>query len=253
MIPTQPEDRDVLAGEYVLGLLDSEAAAEVAHALASDADLARRVTFWEEQLLPAVTALEPAAVDGAIWSRIERELSTRRHALEAVRRSRGNRRSALRRAWASPAVWRVATALATAAAVLLAILPIPSGLPTDSPTRYFAILQGREAGGGESGPGWLIRIAENGAVQSVPLADVRPATGQSLQLWTLWDQARGPISLGVLPPGGAARLPRERLEAIGNGQLFEITLEPASGSPTGRPTGRVLFIGRARGAETQAL
>ncbi|KQO56540.1 hypothetical protein ASF24_18755 [Methylobacterium sp. Leaf86] len=74
-----------------------------------------------------------------------------------------------------------------------------------------------------------------------------------MQLWTLWDQARGPVSLGVLPPGGAIRLPPERLEAIGDGQLFEITLEPEAGSPIGRPTGRILFIGRAKGAATQAL
>lgn len=59
--------------------------------------------------------------------------------------------------------------------------------------------------------------------------------------------------LGVLPPGGAIRLPPERLEAIGDGQLFEITLEPEAGSPSGRPTGRILFIGRAKGAPTQAL
>ena len=71
--------------------------------------------------------------------------------------------------------------------------------------------------------------------------------------WTLWDQTRGPVSLGVLPPGGAIRLPPERLEAIGDGQLFEITLEPEAGSPIGRPTGRILFIGRAKGAATQAL
>ena len=37
--------------------------------------------------------------------------------------------------------------------------------------------------------------------------------------------------------------------------LIEISLEPPGGSPTGRPTGPVLFIGRlaaARGAESPA-
>ncbi|WP_204309402.1 anti-sigma factor domain-containing protein, partial [Enterobacter cloacae] len=77
--------------------------------------------------------------------------------------------------------------------------------------------------------------------------------GRALQLWTLWDQARGPVSLGVLPPGGSVRLPPERLGTIGSGQLFEITLEPEAGSPTGRPTGRILFIGRASAPPTRAL
>ena len=35
----------------------------------------------------------------------------------------------------------------------------------------------------------------------------------------------------------------ETLPPPGTDQLFEITLEPATGSPTGRPTGPVLFKG----------
>jgi anti-sigma-K factor RskA len=37
----------------------------------------------------------------------------------------------------------------------------------------------------------------------------------------------------------------DRLPALQDNQLFEITLEPAAGSPIGRPTGPVLYIGRA--------
>lgn len=255
MIPSDPEDRDVLAGEYVLGLLDAAATAEVEHALASDADLARRVAFWEERLLPLAAALGKVEVDPAQWARIEQDLATRRQALGRTTTLPlpRPRRAVLRAVWRSPALWRVTTALATAAALLLAILPRPMLAPAESPTRYFAILQSRDATGQESGPGWLIQIAQNGTVRSLPLADVRPGSGRSLQLWTLWDQTRGPVSLGVLPPGGEIRLPPERLEAIGDGQLFEITLEPEAGSPIGRPTGRILFIGRAKGAAMQTL
>ena len=255
MIPSQPEDRDVLAGEYVLGLLDDTATAEVEHAIRSDTDLARRVAFWEEQLLPAATALGEAKVDPAQWGRIEQSLAARRQTLGRMITPlpSGLRRGMLRTAWHSPALWRTTTALATAAAIVLAIMPGRVSAPAESPTRYFAILQSRDASGQDSGPGWLIQISQNGSVRSLPLSDVQPGSGRSLQLWTLWDQARGPVSLGVLPPGGAIRLPPERLEAIGDGQLFEITLEPEAGSPSGRPTGRILFIGRAKGAPTQAL
>ncbi len=255
MIPSDPEDRDVLAGEYVLGLLDAVAMADVKQALRTDADLARRVAFWEEQLLPASSALGKAEVDSAQWARIEQALATRRQALDrstppALTRSKSGM---MRAAWRSPTLWRTTTGLATAAALVLAILLSRMSAPAESPTRYFAILQSRDTLGQESGPGWLIQIAQNGTVRSLPLVDVQPGSGRALQLWTLWDQARGPVSLGVLPPGGAIRLPPERLEAIGDGQLFEITLEPEAGSPIGRPTGRILFIGRAKGAATQAL
>lgn len=255
MIPSLPEDRDVLAGEYVLGLLDAATAAEVERALKSDADFARRVAFWEERLLPASAVLGSAEVDPTQWARIEQDLATRRQALTRVTAPvpLRPRRAMARAAWRSAGLWRATTALATAAAILLAVLPNRLSAPAESPTRFFAILQSRDAAGQESGPGWLIQVAQNGTVRSLPLADVRPGSGRSLQLWTLWDQARGPVSLGVLPPGGAIRLPPERLEAIGDGQLFEITLEPEAGSPIGRPTGRILFIGRAKGAATQAL
>ncbi|GLS42165.1 anti-sigma factor [Methylobacterium brachythecii] len=255
MIPSEPEDRDVLAGEYVLGLLDSDATAEVERNLDSDADLARRVTFWEERLLPVSAALGTAEVHSDQWARIERDLATRRQALGRTSTLPPARpRPAIwSAAWRSPAVWRATTALATAAAIVLAILPNRVSAPAESPTRYFAILHSRDAAGQESGPGWLIQIAQNGTLRSLPLSDVTPGSGRSLQLWTLWDQARGPVSLGVLPPGGAIRLPPERLESIGDGQLFEITLEPEAGSPIGRPTGRILFIGRAKGAAMQSL
>lgn len=245
MIPSEPDDRDTLAGEYVLGLLSPEAVAEVERALAEDPDLARRVADWEERLLPAAATLRPEVIDPALWPRIERALT--------ARRARAAPAPAWTRAWRSTSLWQATTALATAAALALAILPQRPWTPSEGRTRFFAILQARDAAGRETGPGWLIQIATDGTVRSLPLTDVQPGSGRSLQLWTLWDAARGPVSLGVLPPGGAVRLPSDRLAAIGDDQLFEITLEPEAGSPTGRPTGRILFIGRARSSNTQSL
>ena len=46
MIPDNSEDLRVLAGEYVLGLLDAHEADEVAAALAVNAELRRAVVFW---------------------------------------------------------------------------------------------------------------------------------------------------------------------------------------------------------------
>ncbi|WP_375461159.1 anti-sigma factor domain-containing protein [uncultured Enterovirga sp.] len=248
MIPTDQEARDVLAAEYVLGQLDEAEAREVEAAMAGDPGLARLVLAWESRLLPALdAAVRPASLDPALWPRIERAMG----AMSGPGRPRLV--ATPRRFWNSAPVWRAATALATAAAVLLAVFPVREGAPAEPQTRYFALLQTRDAAGAETGPGWLIQIAEDGTVRSVPLGRTDPGENRSLQLWTLWDQARGPVSLGVLPPGGAVRLPRESLPQIGGGQLFEITLEPQAGSPTGRPTGRILFIGRASPAASQAL
>lgn len=238
MIPTEPEDRDVAAGEYVLGLLDEDATAEVEASLGRDADLARRVAAWETRLAPLAGLLRPVRPRHDGWIALDRALAP------SGRRTR-DRLGAL---WASAPLWRGVAALASAAAILVAVVPLREP-PADPPPRYVALLQTRDGGGAETGPGWLIQVAEDGTVRSVPFGRVEPGTGRALQLWTLWDPARGPVSLGVLPPGGSVRLPRESLPVIGGGQLFEITLEPLAGSPTGRPTGRVLFIGRAASSE----
>ena len=259
MIPTDPDDREALAGEYVLGALDPETTRAVEAALATDADLAARVLAWEDRLLPAALAAAPTVEpDARLWSRIERSLALAGAAATPARLPAG--RTAWpsgplgSRLWRSAPAWRAATALATAAAILLAIFPV-RGVPDlpDPPTRFLVVMQTRDAAGAEAGPGWIIRVAADGTVRSVPLAGFDPGGERALQLWTLWDPARGPVSLGVLPPGGAVRLPAESLPRIGGGQLFEITLEPRAGSPTGRPTGRILFIGRATPAGTQAL
>jgi hypothetical protein len=52
MIPDDPDDLHILAGEYVLGVLDEPDASEVAEALATNSELRRAVTFWERQLHP---------------------------------------------------------------------------------------------------------------------------------------------------------------------------------------------------------
>ena len=245
MIPAAPEERDALAGEYVLGALDAEATREIEAALPRDADLARRVAAWEERLLPALDAAHaPAAADPGLWRRIEATLADRPLALPPVRRL-----SFAARAWRSAPLWRGVAALATAAAVALAVVPVRDAQP--EPPRFYALLQARDAAGQETGPGWLLQIGADGVLRSTPLGRVEAGEGRALQLWTLWDPARGPVSLGVLPAGGAVRLPRDRLPTIGGGQLFEITLEPPAGSPTGRPTGRILYIGRAAQAETR--
>jgi anti-sigma-K factor RskA len=68
---------------------------------------------------------------------------------------------------------------------------------------------------------------------------------KSLQFWTKADGWTGPVSLGLVQPGQTVQIPLDKLPPLQPNQLFELTLEPANGSPTGRPTGPIQFIGRA--------
>jgi anti-sigma-K factor RskA len=75
MIPENPDDLHVLAGEYVLGVLDEAEASEVAGALASNFELRRAVGFWERQLHPLAELTAPAEPPPAIWEGIEARIA----------------------------------------------------------------------------------------------------------------------------------------------------------------------------------
>ena len=77
----------------------------------------------------------------------------------------------------------------------------------------------------------------------VPLVNINVPEGRALEVWTLPSRERGPVSVGLMNRARTLALSLKDLPAPGTDQLFEITLEPATGSPTGRPTGPVLFKG----------
>src|SRR5687767_11202980 len=64
----------------------------------------------------------------------------------------------------------------------------------------------------------------------------------SYELWML-PEGRAPVSLGLLPGTGNAALPldAEALAVLAQTMTLAVSLEPAGGSPTGAPTGPVLF------------
>ena len=99
MIPTDREDLDALAGEYVLGTLDPAQAREVAAALVTHPTLRDAVVFWEQQLHP-LSALAPAADPPRdLWDGIAAQLNG-----AATPRNKS-------RLWKDPAPWRWSTAV----------------------------------------------------------------------------------------------------------------------------------------------
>ena len=78
------------------------------------------------------------------------------------------------------------------------------------------------------------------------LADFAVPRDKTIQLWTLPSKEVGPVSLGLIEGVRSAKLEGPALPAPRSDQLYEITLEQAGGSPTGRPTGPILAKGFAR-------
>jgi anti-sigma-K factor RskA len=78
-----------------------------------------------------------------------------------------------------------------------------------------------------------------------PVAVASVEAGRSLELWAI--PADGvPVSLGVIPDNGKGRvdLSDSQRRLLGSQTTMAITLEPKGGSPSGKPTGPILYKGQ---------
>lgn len=230
---TDPDERSARAGEYVLGVLPARERADFEAQLARDATLERAVYAWQDRLLEVAPVPAPLAPAPDLWARIARDIER----LAPPAAARSAERAPRAPWWSSLSFWRGLSAVAAAAALVLAWLLLLA--PAPSTERYVAVLLAPD-----NRAAWIVE-ADRREVRLKPLLAVRAGPRQSLQFWTKPEGAAGPTSLGVLPADGAVVLPADRLPGLGANQLFEVTLEPEYGSPTGRPTGPVLAIGRA--------
>jgi len=242
--PPPPDDAiDALAGEYVLGTLTREARSDVETRLAREPALRAAVQAWEARLHPLVALAEPQEPDPGLWRRIEASLPAQPQ--PQPQRPAGAMRTGGRAAgwWHNLALWRgLAGAGFMAAAVLAAVL-VGRAPPTGPTTTQFLVVLVAPQ---DKSPGWVVQTAEGGRQLSlIPLGSVTVPGDRALQFWTKADDWGAPVSLGLVTPGQTLTVPLGQLPPMEPNQLFELTLEPSTGSPTGRPTGPIQFIGRA--------
>lgn len=231
MIQT-PED---IAGLYVLGLLDAARRDEFERDMENDAALRARVADWEERLLPLTRMVEPEPLPPGLWSRIERSLWPAPRASAAPAPS-----SLVSRLWDSLAFWRSLAVTGFAAAMLLAVVGLPGTQQAGEP-KFMVVLVAPD----DKAPGWVVQASTEQSLKLIPLGVTEVPQAKALQFWTKGDKWKGPVSLGLVQPGRPLDVQMKELPPLEPNQLFEITLEPEYGSPIGRPTGPILYIGRA--------
>lgn len=224
----ESEGLDVLAGEYVLGTLASEQHAEVTARLPTDASLRAAVDAWETRLLDLTALAAPQPPSARLWGRIQRSLDEL--AAPAPRHRPGW--------WQRLGLWQGLSAAGLAASLLLAFTVLTAAPAT---TQYVVVLVAPDS----QAPGWVAQASDSRSIELLPLGRDAVPDGMALQFWTKGEQWGAPVSLGLVKPGAAKRVPLDSLPLLEANQLFELTLEKAGGSPTGLPTGPIQFIGRA--------
>jgi len=225
--PTDLELLDRLAAEYVLGTLRGPARRRLERWRTASPVLEERCRFWEESLLPLLLpALRPVQPPPRVWQGI-------RGRLELAARARPGR-----------------AFFYSLAASLLVLLGVGALLywraQAPAPAEFATI----EAPSGTLM--WRVEIySEAGAPARLSVragALTAAPAGHDYELWAL-PKGGAPVSLGLLPyRHEAARrdLTASQKQALANASQLAVSVEPTGGSPTGQPTGAVVFVAQLR-------
>jgi anti-sigma-K factor RskA len=233
-----PPDDAVLAGELVLGVLDSQQRAAAQARAESDPQFARLVEGWERGLSPWLVDAKPVTAPAHVWLQIRARLGWQ--AAEA--------RPGL---WQSLAFWRGAAVAASLAALLAVWVGRPQ--PVVAPG---VVPQAAEPGAkavttlahDDGSTAWLASVdAAHGTVLMVPVPHAADPQGRVPELWLI-PSGKAPRSLGLVSTEKAhtVKVPQDALNALGTGSVLAITLEPPGGAPAGSPTGPIIAKGAIR-------
>lgn len=233
---TDRDELDRLAGEYVLGLLETSDRSAFEAALTSDASARDALRHARERFLE-LDALAPVAeTSPELWARIE-------GALDRGETPAPDRSNVHALPVKPPSRFWHGFAAASAAAVIIALVGMVSFrtlIVSQQPQLVVVLLNE------QSQPEAIVEAYASREVRVVPLEVIDVPDGKTLEVWTLPDPETGPVSLGLMEDPGAVLLSDRGLPAPRADQLYEITIEDAGGSPTGRPTGPIVAKGFAR-------
>jgi anti-sigma-K factor RskA len=231
----RPRD-ELLAGEYVLGVLSLEARAKVEARIRTDKAFAAIVARWQENLARPdddyVTLVQPDFAAPVFRAR------------ELALPSRSGKARPFAPMLDSLALWR---SLAFCFLFLLVGTVLFAERPPSAVKAAAPVLADLQALEGNS----LALVARYDAASgALRLAPVAAGTSQShsLQVW-LTRGNEPAVSLGVLPSSGSDAMVvpgtlRAKLNSAG--ATLSVSLEPPGGSPTGKPTGHVLVTGQTQ-------
>lgn len=262
----QEPPRDVLAGEYVLGLLSADERLAAEQRIATDSQFDQVVLQWQQHLMPLLDEIAAVTPSDQLWTRIRQTLGfdTPLRAVPAAPITTTTTPAAP--LWNSVRFWRWASAggLATAAVCVLALLnvntppapvqppatvPVVQAPPVTTPatpatppatgiamTATLATEDGR--------PGYVALMdADKHTITVTPLD--RTATADKVpELWLITADGK-PHSMGTFDDQRArrAQIPDQLMPMLSNEALLAVTLEPLGGAPGGIPTGTVVAKG----------
>jgi anti-sigma-K factor RskA len=231
----KPALHERLVAEYALGTLRGRARARFRRWIREDAAIARAVDEWENRLAAMARTIAPRRPPARVWREIEARLGPANFA--------GNFSEKIKQSLSWHGLGLVASG---AAAALLLTLAVPMLLKPGSSTGYVAVLSDSRTQKA------VLMVSARRNDTELRVVTIDPSiqvSDASLELWAL-PQGKKPRSLGLISdadkPGAnraVLRLAAAADKTLSNVPMLAVSLEPRGGSPTGLPTGPVLYSG----------
>lgn len=208
---------NALSAQYALGTLRGNARLHFEKRLAQEQELAQQLGRWQTLLAPFENSTQPQIPPERVWKKLELSLPPQK---------------------TTASIWNwnyLGWALAAGLAAIVLVPYFTSRSPELAP---LVVLNSSDATKGQ----WIVNAdSERKTLQLVPVQPRAIATNNSLQLWAIPSGAK-PISLGLVNASHSTQLTTDNV-ALSPGTTIAISLEPQGGSPTGQPTGPVVFSG----------
>jgi anti-sigma-K factor RskA len=235
----RPSLADALAAQYVTGTLRGRARARFEALLPSHPALQASVRDWQLRLMPLTGVLPPQTPPPHVWQQIEQRLWPAAAAVTALPW------------WQRLGLWRALSGVALAGVVGLGVL-LNNPPPAAPPVVVVLESTGTAPAPNVAAAGSIVASfsSDGRALVTRTLTPVGVTPDRVLELWSLPPEGSSPgtpRSLGLISANGVTVLKRERLPATvlkGGTAALAVSVEPPGGSPTGVPTGPVVFVGK---------
>lgn len=225
------ERQDALAAEYVLGTLRGAARKRFQQLLVQYPSLRATTDRWEQHLNNLGDQVKPISPDPIVWQKVKARL-----AFDDPRSDSAELNSVVSITAKSSRKWQTLTGMATAAAIVLAVLLLRVNVPSPiMPVQQLSVMQNAD-----KQPLWLIEVRRDN-LTTIATNNVTSRAQNDYQLWMLAEDGRPPISLGLLPQSGVKTLNKIDIYDQLDIAALAVSLEPLGGSPNGAPT-EVLFV-----------
>lgn len=212
-----PDILDQVAAAYVVGTLRGAARRRFEKLCATSPDAMRRVRLWEDRFMELQPDLAPVAPRSHVWASIAQRIGRHPRPVRNAHR------------------WWWGLGGAVALSVMLAVT-VRWMYPPLSVVATVAQSQTQ--------PLWQISRSVDSTVLSVSAARaIAENPDAAFELWALQRNGSAPVSLGLLPRSGSVRrsLSVRQVAALMGSDTLAVSVEPPTGSPTGLPTGPVVY------------